>query len=110
MEQQSTKQHDFKGFHYRIGAHEVTKVVVPLAAVIAQDAEVRAGMEQQENAQEGTKQCHKDFLADGVNFWEVHTEDNLSAKVLIFSADWTIDKRNAYLCGINLKYTTNLIA
>ena len=110
MEQQSTKKHDFKGFHDIIGAHEVTEVVVPLAAVIAQNTKVSGSVKQQENTQEGTEQCHKDFLADGVNFWEVHTEDNLSAKVLIFSADWTIDKRNAYLCGINLKYTTDLIA
>ena len=41
-------------------------------------------MEQQENAQEGTKQCHKDFLADGVNFGEVHTEVILGAKVVFF--------------------------
>ena len=29
-------------------------------------------MKQQENAEKGTQQRHKDLLADGVYLWEVH--------------------------------------
>ena len=40
VEQQGAEQHDFKGFDNIVGAHEITKSVVPCTAVIAQNAQV----------------------------------------------------------------------
>lgn len=40
VEQQGTKQYNLKGFHNIVGAHKITKGVVPRAAVVTQDAEV----------------------------------------------------------------------
>ena len=50
VQQQSAKQYDFKGFHDIVGTHEVTESVVPSAAVVSQDTQIRRGMEQQEDA------------------------------------------------------------
>ena len=72
MQQQGAEQHDFEGFHDIVGAHEVAEGVVPCATVVAQNAEVGAGVEQQEKAQKGAQKRDEDFLADGVYFWEIH--------------------------------------
>ena len=62
VEQQGGQQNDFKDFHDIIGAHEVAEGVVPSAAVIAQDAKVGRGMEQQEDAQESAQQRYENLL------------------------------------------------
>ena len=55
VEQKHAQQDDFKRFDDVVGAHEIAKSIVPFTAVVAKDAEVGAGVEQQEDAQEGTK-------------------------------------------------------
>ena len=75
MQQQGAEQHDFEGFHDIVGAHEVAEGVVPCATVVTQYTKVGTGVEQQEETQEGTEQCHKDFFADRVNLREVHVEE-----------------------------------
>ena len=72
VEQQGTEQHDLEGFHDIVGAHEVAEGVVPCATVVAQNAEVGTGMEQQEDAQKRAQKRNEDFLADGVDFREIH--------------------------------------
>lgn len=54
MEQQSPKQPHFKHLDDDVGAHEVAKSIVPFAAVMPQNEQVGAGVEQQEETQEGT--------------------------------------------------------
>ena len=50
VEQKCTQQDDFKHFDDVVGTHEVTESVVPSAAVVSQDTQIRRGMEQQEDA------------------------------------------------------------
>ena len=72
VEQEDAEQHDFEHLDDDVGTHEVAEDVVPCAAVVAQDAEVGAGVEQQEQAKESAQQGHEDFLADGMDFGEIH--------------------------------------
>ena len=53
MKQQRGKQPDFEHLDDIIGAHEVAESVVPFAAIVPEDEQVGAGVEQQEEAQEG---------------------------------------------------------
>ena len=84
MEQQRGEKPHLKHLDDIIGAHEVAESVVPFAAVVPQDKQVGAGMEQQEETQESAQCADEDFLRDGVDFGEVHAENNLSAKVVFF--------------------------
>ena len=72
MEQQGSEQNDLKDFDDLVGAHEVAEGVVPGTAIVAQDAQVGTGMEQQEDAQENAEQRHDYLLGDGMYFREVH--------------------------------------
>jgi hypothetical protein len=68
VEQKRAQQNDFKDLYNIVCAHEITKGIVPFATVVAENEQVGGSVKQQEDAQEDTKQCHKDFLADGVDF------------------------------------------
>ena len=71
MEQQCPKQHNLKGFHDMVADHEIAESVVPSTAVVAQNAEVGAGVEKQEKTEKCTQKGNEDFLRDGMDFGDV---------------------------------------
>ena len=78
MKQQCGKQADFEHLDDDVGTHEVTEGVVPLAAVMPQNEQVGAGMKQQEETQESAQGADEDFLGNGMDFREVHSDDSIT--------------------------------
>ena len=87
VEQQSSEKDDLKDLHDVVGAHEVAESVVPCTAVVTQNAEIGAGMKQQEETQESAQQRYQDLLRNRMDFWKVHIGIVFAHKSIGFSGD-----------------------